>query len=330
MTLTPHRSRHILASTLLLAAATTAQSVAVGGLGTYGCQGPSDPPTITGGVLASGTVAFAYDATTHVLTLDVDNTSAVVPGQPNPQIHHVFFNVPDGAVTGAVLNGQSAAGGAAPNFSLRFGSNHGNCFGSFDVELATSNNRGGIGNASADTFGGHPPALGPVRFEITLSGPGVGSLTATSIRNQLSTGAPNKDVNVALKFKSGGNGGEESGVISNRPDCSLAMYTIGEPRIGNTITVCENGAEGCHNCLWIGLDDTPVDLPGIRLPFEPDGIVTVGEFDSTHTFCFPITIPNDRSLIGTSFFFAIASFPRGATRLSDVVFSTPLEIVIQG
>src|SRR5262245_59237058 len=80
----------------------------VGGGGALGCQGPEDPPTLSGGVLASAQLDLTYDQTTRELTLVVTNQSTVVAGEPNPVVTDISFNTPAGTVTGATLLSQSA------------------------------------------------------------------------------------------------------------------------------------------------------------------------------------------------------------------------------
>jgi hypothetical protein len=102
-------------------------------------------------------ITFAYDQSTGVLSVTIDNTTPVVAGEATATISEVHFNLPPGAVTGAVLANQTGAGGATPAFTLSFDAdtaaapnpNGAGCLGNFNVTLSG----GAIANAAAWTLG---------------------------------------------------------------------------------------------------------------------------------------------------------------------------------
>jgi hypothetical protein len=301
-------------------AGTTSESLAIGGLGTTGCQGPEDPPTLGGGVLASGTIGYAYDEATGILTLTVANDSPVTMGVPNPLITKVWINLPHLAVSGVSLLSQSGSGGASPSFELSFDTNNldevgsipANCFGKMGLLLATSGGsiQGGIANPAADTLPGPSGAavIGPVTFTLQITGPGADSLTADAFAASLSANPPGSmQVNAAFKFQGGGID-EESGTIGDGPGCRVGGWIVGEPNIGNTVQFVMDTPEGCHGCIVASGDPGPtmfgsLTVP-IGMPMVPIMIVTTAPPTPT---VLDLAIPNDPNLVGVTIYFVVAA-----------------------
>ncbi len=210
--------------------------VVIGGAGSFGSNGSSDPGTLDDGITeASARFLFHLDTLASQLTLTVDNTSKVLPGIPNPVLTDIFFNVP-ASITGISIGSQNGSGGATAAFVLNFDSDLGsnpnpngaNGFGAYSVHLTTpgSGVQGGIANPLADTWGTPPGSLviGPVTFVLDLTGDLTG-LTASSFTSLLSVNPPGSQAFVAAaKFQSGGVAGS-SGFISPGSFCPVEATT---------------------------------------------------------------------------------------------------------
>jgi hypothetical protein len=323
-------SRLVLASTAAVALGVSASAqatVVIGGSGAHGCQTNATPPVLTGGVPASAQLDFAYDRTTHVLKLTVTNTSPVRAGESNPLLAELYFNLPEGAVTGIALVGQSGSGGGAPSFALSRDVKAA-CFGIFDVCLA--GRRTPIANASAPRIGNlGTPVTGPVEFRFELSGPGVDTIDAANIAFGFSTNPPAYTANAAAKYQAAGVGAEESGYLGAVEDCVPTVHVNGTPRIGGRIEFCITGRAGCHNCLWASFVPGPVQVGQFTLPvglpliFNADA----GQFPATGSLCFPVVIPNDPRLSGRTIYFVVLTFPPGQP--SSPSFGSVYELKIQ-
>lgn len=280
-----------IASTLLLAALAPAQStycLPIGSASAHGCQDPL-APTLTGGVIATADLDYAYDASSGVLTLFVANTSPVVAGQTNPVITAITFNVPAG-VTGATLTTQTGSGGATPAFALQFtspASSRMGCFGRFNAELSITGIAGGIGNASAPSFSHPSVVLGPVTFTLQLTGSGLGSLTAQHFATTLSLGGAYA-VGAGMKFQGGGVAGAQSGFVSS-----------GAPCCPNAPAIVPVGT-GCAPAPLAIPTLTSIGTPGIAVPFGVDisspstpnsfGILLIGLDPISPIFNLPLPI----------------------------------------
>ncbi|MBK8977448.1 MAG: hypothetical protein IPM29_16170 [Planctomycetes bacterium] len=297
------------------AAQVTTASLRIGGIDAVGCQGADDPPTLTGGVPASAELDLAYDQAALRLTLTVTNTSAVLPGQATPLLTRLFLNLPPGAITGATLAGQTAAGGATPDFALALGARRAGCMGSFELELhPRSGGLHGIANAAATWNGGGAGSavVGPVVFAIDLSGPGAANVNARALAYGFSENGPLAPLNAGAKFQAGGASADESGWIGSdtRPDdCATSMWVLGDPRVGGQITFCRNGLRGCHDCLWISLLPGPTQIAEYLVPI---GFPLVAVIDSDVFTglprCVTYDIPNDPALSGLRLYFVIVTF----------------------
>jgi hypothetical protein len=305
----------VLVLTSLGQAQVTHADVVIGGPGTLGCQNSDDPPTLDNRTPASADLHFTYDAGSAELGVRVTNTSLVVPGEPNPVITVVGFNLPAFAVTGASLSSQTGSGGAQPQFAISFdpdtsgGSNPNrfNCFGSFSVML-NSGVHNAIANANADTLAVPPSSavIGPVTFVLQLSGPGTSTLNARTIANAFSQGS-SRQVNAAVKFQAAGPGGEGSGQISNGPECSPGLYAVGPTQIGQTFQLCAGGGRDCHGCVLVSLNPGPIQFGTFLLPIGLPILHTfvLPPFAQENVFCAPLTIPDQPWLRGLNLYFLL-------------------------
>ena len=315
---------------------TTSDTTVIGGPGAHGCQ-QGDPPTLTGGVPASATITHDYDAATAMLTVTVTNTSEVIAGVPNPVISRVDFNAPSWAISDLILVNQTAAGGAAPNFSMMFDNNllggsslpSFNCFGSFSVSLLSGGNgpQGGIANANAGTLGGPPGSavIGPVVFEFQVVSAAAASLSATAFSNSLSQGGSNQ-ATAAMKFVSGGPGGNESGIIGNALDCEPAGFVIGAPSLGSTVFLAQSGQPGCSGCIVGSLDPGPTLIDGYMVPIGlPAQIITSAAYENSGISMVPIFIPDNQLLVGLTVYFVVINTN---ANVSEITISDRYEMTI--
>ena len=315
-----------LAAMPLAAQQVTTASVSITSPSAQGCQ--SDPGRLTGGVAASTVLDFTYDQSTARLTLVVTNDSPIVSGEQNPQITDLFFNAPR-TVTGMTLVSQSGPGTNQPDLAFDFGSAGVGCLGSFRAHLHTRRgSQGAIANAAAPMLGGRAPVLGPVTFEFDLAGSGLGALVAESIAYSFNFDSNRAPSSVAAKFQIAGRNGEESGFLGNGGDCDISFFTTADPRIGTTFDICQSGPEGCHDCMWVSLTPGPVTVGGIELPIGLPILFgfDFGEFGPNQEFCQPLSVPNDPLLIGTTLYFAVATFP--ASDPTNVSLSSAFELTI--
>ena len=310
----------VVASSTLLAAQTSTATTHIGVKGSYGCQNNANPPTLTGGVRASASLAFAYDAATGRLAVTATNTSPVTKGVANPLLTQLYFNLPQRAVTSIRLVSQTAKKGKAAftmtsDVDLLKAPNpiHVGCFGNFSVCLSTGNGgHGGIANERADTIEGKGWITGPVRFVFALRGPGIASLSASSISRGFSQNAARK-VTAAAKFQRGGRGGAQSGFLSNGNDCAGLIYLSGTAKKGTTIPFCMSAATGCHGCLLISLNKGPTRFGNLVIPIGMPilEVVSLPPFPIANTVCLPFAIPDDAKLVGKSLYFTLATLSPG-------------------
>lgn len=297
----------------------TTASINVGVAGTFGCQGAGSPPPITGGYLASAHLSYSYDAGTAQLTIEVENTSAVQSGVPNPLITTLYFNTPHLAITGLQLLSQSGAGGATPAFALTFdpdttnGGLNAACLGEFNARLTknTGGPNGAIANANADTLAG-TPVTGPVSFVFQCFGTNLGGLSADAFTNSLSLSGV-EPAAAAIHFQAAGAGAEESGWLAdNAQGCRKAIWVAGNSSIGSTVQLVTSGDHGCHGCLLISLNPGPIVLSGVVIPVGFPLLLEGGFFLTGDADTLPITIPQDPNLAGTTVYFAVVVFDQNS------------------
>jgi hypothetical protein len=319
----------LLAATIVLAApalaGVTTTTKVVGGPGTFSSCGPGDPPTLCDGVtLASALFTFTFDdtVTPNLLTVEVSNTSPVVPGVPNPILSAFWFNVPALAATQLTLVSQTAPGeGGTSSFGHEFdpdlndGSNPvtspGFCAFNSKTEWMPEV-AGGIANPLADTFAIPPSFLvfGPVTFVYQVGGPASAGVQAPTFASAFSQIPPGDfRVNVVAKFKHGGLA-EASGSLSNRPTCEAGNWMVGEPRIGCDVTFVMSGAPGCFGCLAMSPDPGPTVIPNppfgdLVVPLgSPTIAVLVATVPPATVKTKTIPIPPDANLVGGTLYFA--------------------------
>jgi hypothetical protein len=210
-------------SLVLLGGAASGQSaVLIGGAGSYSSEGTFDPGLLNDDeTLASARLVFTLDKANARLTLDVENTSPVLAGVPNPLLTRVYFNAPS-AVTGMSLMAQSAAEGT-PAFTLAFdpdrtsapNPNGAGPMGAFSVALVNPGGVGGaLANPDADTVVAPFVVVGPAQFQLALSGDLTG-VEESDFVSLLSSTSPGGIPSIAAaKFQSGGERGA-SGFLSN-------------------------------------------------------------------------------------------------------------------
>ncbi len=315
-------------------------TVTIGGDTDFSCQTqPGQIPTLTGGVRATATLDYAYDRSTGVLTLAVTNTSPEVAGEQNPVITSLGINLPDGAITGAMLTGQSAPNSSVtPTWTASYASNGHmiGCFGDFDLLLSngTGSPRGGIANENAANPGGPPNSqvTGPLTFTIQLSGPATENVNAHSIAYGFSSNGSQANVNAALRFQGGGVGGDESGTMGTGGDCVCGTWAKGPARLGTTVDVCMSGTDGCHDCLQIsGIPGPTTFGPPLNLTIDigfPVMAVLDWEFPSDNEVCLSVPIPNDQVLIGFTLYFAVVTHDYPLNSFDQISSCGPFAITV--
>jgi len=303
---------------LALPAQVSKASVLIGDAKGYGCQGTSNPPTLTGKVLASGKLDIAYDAKSGELTLSLNNTSPVVKGEENPLLRDLFLNLPAKTVTSVKLLSQKGDAGAKPAWSMAFDAKPGdgkneikaNCFGSFSLGFAAPKGvAGALANPAGTSFAQPKSQLvfGPLVFELALTGPGTTYLDAGVIANTFAQGNASAQVTVAAKFQGAGVGGQQSGMLANGAGCGGGISIIGTPKVGGTIDLCMSGATGCHGCLLISANPGPLKIFGMSVPVGLPILYAIGLplYPSTNVICGPLNIPNNPKLANLTLYFAL-------------------------
>jgi hypothetical protein len=320
----------LLAATPLVAQTSTASTVITHD--GVGCQYGNG--WLTNYVTPGAGITFAYDQSTGVLSVTIDNTTPVVAGEATATISEVHFNLPPGAVTGAVLANQTGAGGATPAFTLSFDAdtaaapnpNGAGCLGNFNVTLSG----GAIANAAATNVATANPTIGPVTFSIQLTGPGTDGIDAEAAIATISQNATIA-TNVAATFQDGGVTGTDAGISGACDFCRTAMYTTGSRTPGGQFDICVSGGYGCHACVWVSATAGPTTVGNETIPIGlPIAAAwTLGNFGlagAGNSFCIPVNVPNNPQLSG--FTFHVVNITYNALNVVDYSFSAPLEIVI--
>ena len=312
----------ILTTALGLALATTASAqitnavVQVGGPGAVGNQG-GDPPTLTGGVPATGTVEFVYDSSNATLDVIVTNTAPQVPGEDNGVITEVFFNIPMFAVTGMTLTNQvGQPGGITPNFAFAFdpisidnsGTIAAGGLGKFNCMLSTGAPTG-IANPDASQWSQPLANLvnGPATFSFQCTGTNLEDLTAETFANVSSDNPPgNESSIVALKWQSAGVGGAESGTIGTEDGCPAGAWIVGDPSIGGQVTIYSSSQPGCHACVGLSVDPGPTIIGGLTIPLGAP-ILVIASFQFSDSLSMYVqNIPNVPALENLTVYAAAA------------------------
>lgn len=294
----------------------TEAMVDIGGPGALGSEG-GDPPTLSGGSVATGTISYRYDSSTGLLDVTVANTSPQILGEVNPLITRIYFNLPYLAVTGATLRGQSTAfssEGIPLRAKVDVDSLHkpnpvrAPGFGRLNVELYSGMGiKGGIANPAATSWPVPTSKLnmGPVTFSFQLTGPHLDRLTATTFATTPSV-PPSRVARAVFHFQGGGTCGNDSAAIGTSGDCVPGLWYVGEPCLGETITFLRASAPGCHGCLLFSMDPTPTVISGIPVPISPPYIVIAPAVAASSIDPLSLLIPERPELVGLTGYFVFA------------------------
>ena len=214
----------------------TSAPIVIGGEGSWASTGTYDPGRLDdGATVASAYVTFSLDAAAKRLTVQVDNTSPVVPGMANPVLTELYFNVPS-SVTEMRIDAERSSVGLS-GYEAKLSQSAG-MFGTFDVCLANKpGSRMGIGNPAAAVTGSTSVVLGPIAFEIDLTGDLTGVIADDFVATVSSRAQ--RRARVAARFDGGGASGEADGLVSQGVCVTRAkMRRLGNgcgPRLSSTM-----------------------------------------------------------------------------------------------
>jgi hypothetical protein len=224
---------------------------------------------------------FRYDNSTGILELIVQNTTPQVPGEANPVITDVYFNLPAHTDTNISLLDQSAAGGLPATFLMLVDEeqfvhphiNRADGFGAFSVGLYAFAVYGGIANPEATEWAlpTGSQAIGPVTFRFSVTGSDAAHLNAADFALSPSAIPPGERIGSGvLKFQAGGVGGQGSAFIGTQGGCAPGLWFSGQPCEGETIEFVLGSAGGCAGCLIMSSDPTPFPFLGLfEVPISP-------------------------------------------------------------
>lgn len=331
---------------ILLAHAVPAQvsvySQHIGGPGTLGSEG-GDPPVLSDGSAATGTLDYVYQRDARLLMLCVTNTTPQVVGEDNPIIKTVFFNLPRHTNVSLILHSQSAPAAVTPSFSMVVDTNldsppHQNPadgFGGFAIGLISNLGvQGGIANAAANRWAVPTANLvfGKTTFTFEVKGSDAAHLTAADFA--LSPSAiPAGDMlaNAVFKFQAGGVLGDGSAFIGTQADCVPGLWYAGKVHIGKPFRWVLGLGSDCHACLLFSKDPTPFSLFGIiEIPLSPPLRVLWSGLTSVEAQQVIFNIPTDPSLFGFEGYLTLVSLAGAGTELEDVLFSPVVPFTILG
>ncbi|MEQ8768767.1 MAG: hypothetical protein RL885_32980 [Planctomycetota bacterium] len=290
----------------------TTASLEIGGAGSFGSNGSFDPGTLDdGSTLASANVTLTYDSNAKTLTIDLENTSPVFVGEPNPLLTELFVSFPR-AVTGVMfadLNWNTSPTG--PRLELSFdpdvliGIQHNDsAFGAFSLRLSASTGMpGGFANAAADTINADPADVhaGPASIKLHLLGNLEGLEAEFFARAFSYTTGGVQASHLAGSFEKGGPAGTAAGLITDTlPDCAPLLQWDEPPMINHDFTFIFSAKQGCHGCaVWSsGKQETPI-TDQFSLQIGPDlhefYVLTLND-SAYHKLTIPI--PNNPGLVG--------------------------------
>jgi len=286
------------------------------------CDPPTNPPTLCDGMTpASAAFTFTLLDTDsgQTLALEVNNTSPVTPGVPNPLLTRIFFGSPHLAVTEMSLLSvdppdigvewdwtfdPDLQDGENPNVSPGF------C--AFNGKLEPiGDGVGGIANPNADTISAPPGSfvVGPVTFLFEIGGPPSSGVQATSFLQAFSQIPPGDlRVNLVGEFTDGGLV-SASGAMAPLPTCEPAAWIVGAPCLGCTVTLVMSGQVGCTGCLAVSPTSGPLEIPTpfgtVVIPLGFPAIpLLVGAVPGATFLTQDLSLPLQPALVGQTVHFA--------------------------
>lgn len=109
--------------------------------------------------------------------------------------------------------------------------------------------------------------------------------------------------------------------------CNPQLTMRGVPCICNTVTFVLNNTAGCHDCLTLSLDPTPLTLPGgLTLPGSPPYFVLYSAISNGNSVEYQLPIPCNPELVGQEVVAVNASFGLSG----PVVLSAPVQFTVCG
>lgn len=287
----------------------TTVTIPIGGVGASGCHGG---PVLSQGTAATGslTIGYAAQAGSGMLSVTVTNGTQVSSGMPPPKIRCIHFNLPhlvvgDGQLVG--MDGMGETHGFLADFDvdLTDGNNRitADCLGAFGVAIGLPPGVPGGIIPAGTTMPGPGDIIGPVTFDVILTGPGVQDVTAETFASALNYNPTGPAANAAFDYAGGGTGGTEFGAISNALGCSPGVWTDQPAAIGTTFRFVMSGTPGCFGLLLLSKSPGPTSIGGQTFPIGlPFLMLTKGLLSPTSVIVHPMDVPNEPVLIGVSFY----------------------------
>lgn len=293
----------------------TTATLEIGGPGSFGSNGSSDPGTLDDGTtLATATIEFTYNSTGQILTIDLENTSPVTAGVANPLLTQLYVSMPR-QVTSVLFNDQQwNQSPNGPKLELSFdpdvliGIQHNDsAFGAFSLLLSASTGMpGGFANDDADTIAAAPADVhsGPASIELWLLGDLEGIEAEFFARAFSFTTGGVQASHVAGGFEKGGPTTTAAGLITDQlVGCAPLLFWDEPPMIGNDFTFIFSGKQGCAGCaVWSsGKEETPI-TDTFSMNIGPDLHIFYA-FEPTESAyeLLTIPIPNNPGLVGMVF-----------------------------
>ncbi len=294
----------------------TSATLNIGGPGSHGSNGSSDPGTLDDGATeATATLTFHFNDASNTLTIDLENTSPVSVGVANPLLTELYLSMPR-QVTGAIFAdlqwNQSPTG---PKLELSFDPdvligiqhNDSGAFGAFSLKLTTGTGLpDGFANAAADTIAADPADVhfGPASIKILLQGNLDGIEAEFFARAFSYTTGGLQAAHVAAGFEKGGPSTTAAGLITDELDgCAPLLFWDEPPMINHDFSFIFSGKQGCHGCaIWsTGKEETPI-TDTFSLLIGPDlHMFYVFEFNDSAYQTLTFAIPNNPALVGMVF-----------------------------
>ena len=122
----------------------------------------------------------------------------------------------------------------------------------------------------------------------------------------------------AFKFQASSDQ-DGSAALGTDAGCVAGLWYAGEPCIGQTITILQSAAPGCHGCIVLSFDNTPTDIGGIPVPLSPPYFIA-GGVQTSSIQDIDLMIPNNPGLVGQTVYMVYATFdPIFGISFSEVV-----------